>query len=102
MTVVIGIPPQKTSGMEVEIMDVEVRLPEIGDEGEDTTVSLWMVDPGEKVQEGADLVDVVSGKASFTVPSPVSGTVKEIINDEGEKISSGDLLCIISTDEDGE
>lgn len=79
--------------------DVEVKLPELGkDAGDSAKVSFWYVDPGEAVAEGANLVQMLTDKATFDVPSPLAGTVKELRADEDQQVSVGDVICIITRD----
>ena len=77
---------------------VDVKLPDLGDDaGEEARVSFWYVDVGEAVREGADLVQMLTDKATFDVPSPVSGTVVELVADEDQEVLVGEVLCRIDT-----
>lgn len=74
----------------------KVQLPELGEDApEEAEVSFWYVTPGEAIEEGEDLVEMVTDKAAFTVPSPVGGTVKELLIDEGENASVGQTMATI-------
>jgi pyruvate dehydrogenase E2 component (dihydrolipoamide acetyltransferase) len=80
--------------------DVDVRLPELGDEaGDEARVSFWYVDVGEEVQEGDDLVQMLTDKATFDVPSPVTGTMVEHVATEDKAIKVGDVLCRLKTED---
>jgi len=75
-------------------MTTEIKLPPLGDDaGEEAEVSFWYVDVGEGVEEGDDLVEMVTDKAAFTVPAPASGTVAEILAPEGAKVQVGDVMA---------
>lgn len=75
---------------------MEVKLPELGeDAGDAAKVSFWYYDEGEKVEEGEDLVEMVTDKATFNVPVPASGELKEIVVAEGDEAKVGDVLAII-------
>lgn len=77
-------------------MAVEVKLPELGSEaGDEATVSFWIVQEGDEVSEGDDLVEMLTDKANFNVPAPVSGKVTKICAQENDVIKVGDLLCEI-------
>lgn len=79
-------------------MDHEVKLPELGeDAGDEAEVSFWYVEVGEEVEEGQDIVEMVTDKAAFTVPAPAAGTVKSIVAAEGDKIKVGEIMTVIST-----
>ena len=77
-------------------MEKQVELPELGEDAPDEAeVSFWYVAPGDEIQEGADLVEMVTDKAAFTVPSPVGGTVKELLIEEGDMASVGQAMAKI-------
>ena len=77
-------------------MAIEVKLPELGAEaGEEATVSFWIVQEGDEVSEGDDLVEMLTDKANFNVPSPTAGVVKKICAEENSVIKVGDPLCEI-------
>jgi 2-oxoglutarate dehydrogenase E2 component (dihydrolipoamide succinyltransferase) len=60
---------------------VEVKLPELGkDAGQEARVSFWYVEKGERVAKDDDLVQMITDKATFDVPSPVDGRVGPITN----------------------
>jgi pyruvate/2-oxoglutarate dehydrogenase complex dihydrolipoamide acyltransferase (E2) component len=74
---------------------VKVALPELGEGIDKATVSYWYYKAGEKVEEKADLVELTTDKATFNLPSPCSGTVSEIIFQEGDTVNVGEILAII-------
>ena len=77
-------------------MEHEVRLPELGEDAPDEAeVSFWYVSEGERVEEGQDLLEMVTDKAAFTVPSPVSGVVKQILGREGDTVKVGQVMALI-------
>ncbi|MEE8360487.1 MAG: biotin/lipoyl-containing protein [Candidatus Omnitrophota bacterium] len=74
---------------------VKVALPELGEDVKSAVVSFWHVAVGDKVSEGDDLVEMATDKATFNVPSPASGAIKEINCEEGDTIQVGDTLAVI-------
>jgi len=81
-------------------MKHEVRLPELGNDAEnEATVSYFFFDVGEEVKEGDDLVEMVTDKATFNVPSPVSGKLAEIVVKEEQIVKVGEVLAVIETEE---
>ena len=77
-------------------MSKEVKLPSLGeDAGNVATVSFWQIDVGDEIEEGEDLVELVTDKATFNVPCPFAGTLKEIKLEEGEEVKVGDVLGIL-------
>lgn len=80
-------------------MKFEVRLENLGEGADEATVSFWYYDPGEEVSEGEDLAEIVTDKATFNVPAPVTGRLAEIVAKEGFAVKRGDLLGTIETKE---
>ena len=77
-------------------MSKEVKLPSLGeDAGNVATVSFWQIDVGDEIEEGEDLVELVTDKATFNVPCPFAGTLKEVKLEEGEEVKVGDVLGIL-------
>jgi len=73
----------------------EVILPELGEGITEATVSYWHFAEGERVEEGVDLVELATEKATFNLPSPVTGILKNIYFGEGEIVKAGDILAVI-------
>jgi len=78
----------------------DVKLPDLGeDAGDAATVAFWYVDPGETVEEGDELVQMLTDKATFDVPSPLAGEVKEILVEEDQEVEVGQVLCRIQSED---
>ncbi|MDD3905140.1 MAG: lipoyl domain-containing protein [Candidatus Omnitrophica bacterium] len=74
----------------------DVNLPSIAEGVDKASVSYWHRSVGDAIKEGEDLVELVTDKASFNLPSPVSGTINEILVNEGDEVKVGQLLARIS------
>lgn len=73
----------------------KVVLPHLGEGIEKATVAGWLVQVGDQVQKDDDLVELVTDKASFSVPSQCSGIVKTILVPEGQDVRIGEPLAVI-------
>ncbi len=73
----------------------KVILPELGEGITKATITYWHFKEGDQVQEGADLVEMATDKATFNMPSPASGTLTKIIVPEGENVPVGTELATI-------
>lgn len=73
----------------------EVKLPKLGEEVKEATVSYWLHQEGDEVKEGEDLVEMITDKATFNVPVPTSGILKEVSAEEGETVKVGQKLAVI-------
>ncbi|MCM3453122.1 2-oxo acid dehydrogenase subunit E2 [Heyndrickxia oleronia] len=73
-------------------MSFEFRLPDIGEGIHEGEIVKWFVKPGDKVAEDDVLCEVQNDKAVVEIPSPVEGTVEDILVDEGTVAIVGDVL----------
>jgi len=71
---------------------IEFKLPALGENIEQGDLVRLMIAPGTAVSEGQAVMELETDKAVVEVPSSVSGTVKEILVKEGEKIKVGQLI----------
>ncbi len=73
----------------------------IGSSPSDETVTVveWKVKPGDVVKEGDLLADVEADKAATELKSPVSGTVSELIIEEGDNVPVGTPILRVKTAE---
>lgn len=64
-------------------MAYEFKLPDIGEGVVDGEIVKWLVNEGDEVQEDQPLVEVMTDKATVTIPSPKKGRVLKLHGDEG-------------------
>jgi len=77
---------------------IKVVLPELGEGITKATVSYWFFKDGEIVKEKDDLVELITDKATFNLPSPCSGVISEIMFSEGQTVNVGQILAVIEND----
>jgi len=73
---------------------IEVKVPDIGDY-KDIPVIEVLVKAGDTVEKEQSLVTLESDKATMDVPSPASGTVKEVKVKLGDTVSEGTLIVLL-------
>ena len=73
-------------------MAFNFRLPDIGEGIHEGEIVKWFVKSGDKVQEDDILCEVQNDKAVVEIPSPVEGTVEEVLVEEGTVAVVGDVL----------
>lgn len=76
-------------------MAYEFRLPDIGEGIHEGEVVKWFVAKGDKINEDDTLLEIQNDKAVVEIPSPVTGTVEEILVEEGKVAVVGDVLIRI-------
>ena len=80
-----------------------LTVPDLGETaGTEATVSFWHCKEGQVVNADDDIVEMTYDKATFYVPSPVTGVVKKILAAENTTVPIGAKLVIIETDEASE
>ncbi|WP_176248077.1 MULTISPECIES: 2-oxoglutarate dehydrogenase complex dihydrolipoyllysine-residue succinyltransferase [unclassified Sulfitobacter] len=77
-------------------MTSEVRVPTLGESVTEATVATWFKKPGDTVAVDEMLCELETDKVTVEVPSPVAGTLAEIIAAEGETVGVDALLANIS------
>ena len=74
----------------------DVRVPDIGD-FKDVPVIEIFVKVGDTVKAEDPLVSLESDKATMDVPAPLSGVVKAIMVNVGDKVSEGSVILSLTT-----
>lgn len=75
---------------------VNVVLPELGEGITEAVVSYWFFKNGDRVARNDDLVELVTDKTAFNLPSPCAGVICEIAHGEGDKVAVGQVLAVIN------
>ena len=76
-------------------MAFEFRLPDIGEGIHEGEIVKWFVKAGDTIEEDDVLAEVQNDKSVVEIPSPVSGTVEEVLVDEGTVAVVGDVIVKI-------
>src|SRR2546428_522077 len=77
----------------------ELRLPKLGESVTEGTLGKWLKKSGDKVEKYELLVEVQTDKVSTEIPSPVSGTLKEIKVQEGETVPNNSVIATLEVSE---
>jgi 2-oxoglutarate dehydrogenase E2 component (dihydrolipoamide succinyltransferase) len=77
-------------------MSTEIRVPTLGESVTEATIATWFKKPGEAVAVDEMLCELETDKVTVEVPSPVAGTMGEIIAAEGDTVGVDALLATIS------
>ena len=62
------------------------KLPDIGEGVSEGEIVKWHVKEGDHVSREQDMVEVMTDKVTVKIPSPVEGTVKKILFQEGQVV----------------
>jgi pyruvate dehydrogenase E2 component (dihydrolipoamide acetyltransferase) len=76
----------------------EFELPDVGEGVAEGEIVAWHVEPGDHVEEDDVLAEVETDKAVVDLPSPVAGTVRELLAAVGDVVPVGDVVVTIDVD----
>ncbi|MDD5174108.1 MAG: lipoyl domain-containing protein [Candidatus Omnitrophota bacterium] len=74
---------------------MDIKLPSLAEGVDKASISYWFKQPGDAVEEGEEMVELVTEKATFSMPSPVKGKIKELLAAEGDSVLVGQAIAII-------
>ncbi|HIC75245.1 MAG TPA: 2-oxo acid dehydrogenase subunit E2, partial [Candidatus Poseidoniales archaeon] len=78
----------------------EFKLPDIGEGVVEGEVVSWHVAVGDSVSEDDPLLDMMTDKATVTIPSPFDGSVVALHGEVGDMVAVGSTLVEFSGDGD--
>jgi 2-oxoisovalerate dehydrogenase E2 component (dihydrolipoyl transacylase) len=70
-------------------------MPQLGETVTEGTVAQWLKNVGDSVDKYEDFVEVSTDKVNAGVPSPVTGTIRELLVKEGETVATGTPIAVI-------
>jgi len=74
-------------------MSIEVKVPPLPESVSEATLVTWHKKPGEAVSRDENLVDIETDKVVLEVPAPADGVLGEILAQEGDTVTAGQLLA---------
>jgi len=80
---------------------VDVVMPQMGVSVSEGTITKWLKQEGEQVEADEPLLEISTDKVDTEVPSPGSGTLTQILVQEGATVDVGTKLAVIGGEGDG-
>ncbi len=77
---------------------VELVMPKMGESIIEATILKWVKQVGDTVEEDETILEIATDKVDSEVPSPISGTIKEILYKEDDVVEIGKVIAIIETE----
>ena len=75
----------------------DVQMPELGENITEGTVTQWFKAVGETTTAGEALFEVSTDKVDAEVPSPLTGTLSQILAAVGETVAIGAVVAVVET-----
>jgi pyruvate dehydrogenase E2 component (dihydrolipoamide acetyltransferase) len=79
-------------------MATDVLMPQMGESIAEGTVSRWIKKVGEKVERDEPLLEISTDKVDAEIPSPVAGTLTEILVQEGQTVAVNSVVARIAAE----
>ena len=79
-------------------MPIDVVMPQMGESIAEGTIVKWLKKIGEKVERDEPLLEISTDKVDAEIPSPSSGTLTEIIAQEGQTVGVNTVVARIGAD----
>jgi 2-oxoglutarate dehydrogenase E2 component (dihydrolipoamide succinyltransferase) len=76
-------------------MATEVKMPQLGETVVEGTITKWLKQEGDTIEEDELLVEISTDKVDSEVPSSAAGTIQKILVQEGDTVSVGTPLALI-------
>ena len=73
----------------------EVQIPKLGMDTTECELKGWLVNVGDRVAVGAELVEVETEKTAVVIEAEVAGIVRELRGNVGERIPIGAVVAVI-------
>ncbi len=78
----------------------EFKFPDVGEGIAEGEIVRWLGEVGQRVEEHQPLVEMETDKAVVELPSPVTGTVRELRGKPGDLVPVGHVLALIEEEEE--
>jgi 2-oxoglutarate dehydrogenase E2 component (dihydrolipoamide succinyltransferase) len=76
-------------------MPTKIIMPKLGESVVEGTITRWLKQEGETVEEMESLLEVNTDKVDTEIPSPAAGTLIKITVPEGETVRAGTIVAWI-------
>ncbi|MCY9091199.1 dihydrolipoamide acetyltransferase family protein [Bacillus mojavensis] len=76
----------------------QMTMPQLGESVTEGTISKWLIAPGDKVNKYDPIAEVMTDKVNAEVPSSFTGTITELVGEEGQTLQVGEIICKIETE----
>jgi 2-oxoisovalerate dehydrogenase E2 component (dihydrolipoyl transacylase) len=76
-------------------MATTITMPQLGETVTEGTVERWLKKAGDAVEKYEAFLEVSTDKVNSEVPSPITGTIRELLVQEGTTVAVGTPIAVI-------
>ncbi|MDJ0644487.1 MAG: dihydrolipoamide acetyltransferase family protein [Flavobacteriaceae bacterium] len=80
-------------------MELELKMPKMGESITEGTIINWMVNEGDQFEEGDVLLEVATDKVDNEVPAPTSGVLIKTLFQAKDVVPVGEVIAILEASE---
>jgi len=78
---------------------IEMVMPKMGESIMEGTILKWLKKEGDSINEDESVLEVATDKVDTEIPSTCSGTISQILVNEGDIVKVGSPIAIIETEQ---
>ncbi len=71
---------------------IDITMPSTEQEGTTSVIEKWFKKSGDSVKINEPVLEVNTDKVTMEIPSPADGVLSEILKQEGEEVTAGEVL----------
>ncbi|MGE3780078.1 MAG: biotin/lipoyl-containing protein, partial [Pirellulaceae bacterium] len=80
-------------------MQVELKIPSVGESIQEVQIGRWLKQPGDRVEADENIVELETDKASMELPAPATGVLEKVVKRQGEVAAVGDIIAYVASAE---
>jgi pyruvate dehydrogenase E2 component (dihydrolipoamide acetyltransferase) len=73
----------------------DVVMPQMGESIVEGTLTKWLKKPGDRIERDEPLFEISTDKVDTEIPSPVAGTLSEVLVEEGKTVGINTVVARI-------
>ncbi|MFR9481072.1 2-oxoglutarate dehydrogenase, E2 component, dihydrolipoamide succinyltransferase, partial [Corynebacterium amycolatum] len=89
--------PKKEAPKAASGSATDVEMPELGESVTEGTITTWLKKVGDTVEVDEPLLEVSTDKVDTEIPSPVAGTLLEVLYDEDDTVDVGEVIARVGS-----
>lgn len=74
----------------------DVIMPQLAESLVSATIGKWLKQPGDPIEQYEPICELITDKVNAELPATVDGTMAELLADEGQTVSVGEIIARIA------